>query len=78
MFVNVITQFGKKFYKQKIGRVTGDNHSVSLADIVMHFIIEQISENLKRTELFRVLDDTSMIFSLFHSDLVTLNRYKQL
>ena len=50
---NVITQFGKKFYKQKTGRVRGDNHSVSLANIVMHFIIEQISGSLKQIELFR-------------------------
>ena len=59
---NVITQFGKKFYKQKTGIVTGDNHSVSLANIVMHFIIEQISGNLKRTELFRrYIDDIFFI-----------------
>ena len=50
---NVITQFGKNFYKQKTGIVTGGNHSVSLANIVMHFIIEQISGNFKRAELFR-------------------------
>ena len=44
---NVITQFGEKFYKQKTGIVTRDNHSVFLANIVMHFIIEQISENFE-------------------------------
>ena len=59
---NVITQFGKKFHKQKTGVVTGDEHSVSLANIVMHFIIEQISGNLKRTELFtQYIDDIFFI-----------------
>ena len=59
---NVITQFGKKFYKQKTGIVAGDNHSISLANIVMHFIIEQIRGNLKRTELFRrYIDDIFFI-----------------
>ena len=52
----------KNFYKQKIGIVTGDNHFVSLTNIVMHFIIEQISGNLKRTELFRrYIDDIFFI-----------------
>ena len=68
MFVNVITQFRKKFYKQKIGRVTGDDYSVSLADIVMHFIIEQISENLKRTELFRQYFDDIFFISFGFSN----------
>ena len=59
---NIITQFGKKFYKQKTCLVTGDNYSVSLAKIVMHFIVEQISGNLKRTELFgRYIDDIFFI-----------------
>ena len=49
---NDITQFGEKFYKQKTGVMTGDNHSVSLINIVVHFIIEQICENFKPTELF--------------------------
>ena len=50
---NFITQLGEKIYKQKICIVTGNNHSVSLANIVMHLIIEQICEHLKWTELFR-------------------------
>ena len=52
-FENVIIQFGEKFYKQKIGIITGDNRFLSLVNIVMHIIIEVISENLKQTELFR-------------------------
>ena len=41
----------------------------------MHFIIEQIRGNLKWTELFgQYIDDIFLI----HSDLVTLNLYKQL
>ena len=43
----------KKIYKKKIGIVTEDNHSVSFANIEMHFIIELISGKLQRAKLFR-------------------------
>ena len=52
----------KKIYKQKTGIVTGDNHSFSLVNIVMHFITKQISGNVKWTELFRrYIDDIFFI-----------------
>ena len=65
---NVITQLGEKFYKQKTGIVTGDYHSVFFANIVMHFVIEQISENLKRTEFFRQYIDGIFVISFATRD----------
>ena len=35
---SVIIQHGQNFYKQPNGIITGDNYSVSLANIAMHFV----------------------------------------
>ena len=35
---NVITQYGQNHYTQTNGIVTGDNHSVPLANIAVHYI----------------------------------------
>jgi len=43
---------GSCLYKQKHGTVTGDNHSVSLANITVHYILQQIADILEQTELF--------------------------
>jgi len=37
---NVITQFGNNFYIQGKAIVTGDNHSVTLANITVHYVLE--------------------------------------
>ena len=45
-------------YKQKNGIITGDNHSVSLANIAVHYILQQIADVLNEAELFRrFIDD---------------------
>ena len=55
---NVIVQHGNKFYKQTKGIVTGDNHSVSLANITLHYIISPISKILNQAIIFkRFIDD---------------------
>ena len=55
---NVITQYGSCLYKQRGGIVTGDNHSVSLANIIVHCILQPIADILEQTELFRrFIDD---------------------
>ena len=55
---NVITQYRSCLYKQRGGTVTGDNHSVSLANITVHYILQLIADISEQTELFRrYIDD---------------------
>jgi len=55
---NVSTQYGSRLYKQRGGIVTADNHSVSLANITVHYILQPIADILEQTELFcRFIDD---------------------
>ena len=59
---NVITQYGSSLYKQRRGIVTGDNHSVSLANITVHYILQLIADILEQTQLFcRFIDDIVQI-----------------
>ena len=45
-------------YIQKNGIITGDNHSVSLANIAVHYILQPIGDVLNEAELFRrFIDD---------------------
>ncbi|MEC8566984.1 MAG: reverse transcriptase domain-containing protein, partial [Pseudomonadota bacterium] len=54
---NNIINFRNFYYKQNKGIVTGDNNSVSLANIAMHFIVKQIKE-IEQSKLFkRYIDD---------------------
>ena len=53
-----IIQYTNKFYIQKQGIITGDNHPVSLANISMHFIMLKISDILNQAQFFkRFIDD---------------------
>jgi len=55
---NVVTQYGDQLYTQKNGIVTGDNHSVSLANIAVHYILQPIAGVLREAALFRrFIDD---------------------
>jgi len=55
---NVATQYGDQLYIQKNGIITGDNHSVSLANIAVHYILQPIADVLNEAELFRrFIDD---------------------
>ena len=55
---SIIIQYTNKFYIQKQGIITGDNNSVSLANISMHFIMLKISNILNQAQLFkRLIDD---------------------
>ena len=55
---NIIVQFKDQIYKQTTGIATGDNHSVSLANIGIHYIIRKITEINDYTILFmRFIDD---------------------
>ena len=55
---NVIIQHKQNFYTQKTGTITGDNHSISLAKITLHYVILFISDILNKSILFkRFIDD---------------------
>ena len=55
---NVIVQNDSKFYNQSQGIITGDNDSVSLANITLHYILLPIADILNQTVLFRrFIDD---------------------
>ena len=55
---SIIIQYTNKFYIQKQGIITGDNNSVSLANILIHFIMLKISNILNQAQPFkRFVDD---------------------
>ena len=50
---NVIIQHKQNFYTQKTVIITGDNHSVLLANITLHYVILPISDILDKSILFK-------------------------
>ena len=55
---NLVVQYRNNFYNQNEGIVTGDNHSVSLANIALHYLLLPIENILNKTILFqRYIDD---------------------
>ena len=55
---NVVIQYKEGFFTQSIGIVTGDNYSVSLANITLHSVILPVSEIINQVGLFkRYIDD---------------------
>ena len=69
---NVILQYKEKFYRQTNGIITGDNHSVPLANIAMHFVLLTISETLNKSSIFkRFIDDIVWITSYPNNHSIT-------
>ena len=61
---NVIVQNRNMFYNQMEGIITGDNHSVSVANIALHNIILPIAEDLNKAIMFqRYIDDIMFVCS---------------
>ena len=59
---SVIIQHGQHFYKQSNGIITVDNHSVSLANIAMHFATTPAFPILKKAVIYkRFIDDIIFI-----------------
>ena len=54
---SIIIQYTNKFYIQKQDIITGDNNLVSLANILMHFIMLKISNILNQAQLFKKFID---------------------
>ena len=64
---NVATQCESNFYIQDKGIVSGDNHSVNLANITVHYVLEPYSLVTEKAEIFgRFTDD--IIWLSFGSD----------
>ena len=60
---NVLTQFGDSFYSQKQGIITGDNDSVSIANIAMRYVMLSAQQALQFCELAkRFIDDIMLIY----------------
>jgi len=54
----VFSQYGDQLCIQKNGIITGDNHSVSLANIAVHNILQTIADVQNEAERFRrFIDD---------------------
>ena len=59
---SVVIQHGQNFYKQSNGIIIGDNHSVSLANIAMHFATTPAFPILKKAVIYkRFIDDIIFI-----------------
>ena len=55
---SVIVQHLDSFYDQKSGIITGDNHSVSVANITLHYILLPAADTINRAVIFkRFIDD---------------------
>jgi len=50
---NIFTQYGNQFHTKKNGIKTGGNHSVSLANINVRYILQLTADLLSEAELFR-------------------------
>ena len=61
---NVILKHQDQFCRQSQDFVTGDNHSVSFANITMHFIIQFIASDLKKIALFKRFIEDIIFFSI--------------
>nr|CAB3263302.1 uncharacterized protein LOC108950347 [Phallusia mammillata] len=61
---NVVTEFKDAYYRQTSGIVTGDNHSVSVANIAVHYIVQSLRDVICGVHLFkRYIDDILWISS---------------
>ena len=75
---NVIVRHGDRFYNQVEGIITGDNHSVSVANIALHHILLGISDQLNSTCIFkRYIDDIMTICSSETQAIATQEALKQ-
>ena len=55
---NIIIQYQNKFYNQKDRIATGDNHSVLLTNIAVHYVVCQVFTKVELAEIFeRFIDD---------------------
>ena len=71
---NVSLKHQDQFYRQSQGLVTGDNHSVSLANITMHFIIQFIASDLKKTILFKRFIDDIIFLSIGNNQTIMIKQ----
>ena len=57
-----VIKFQDKIYQQKTGIVTGENNSVTIANIALHYIVKKVQEINTKTKIFRrFIDDIIFI-----------------
>ena len=61
---NVLLEFDEKIYAQEKGIVTGENNSVAIANITLHFMIKQIPE----------INQLAFIFKRYIDDMIYITR----
>ena len=71
---NAILKHQDQFYRQSQGLVTEHNHSVSLANITMHFIIQSIASDLKKTVLFKRFIDDIIFLSIGNNQTIMIKQ----
>ena len=55
---SIVIEFQSKYFQQDTGIVTGDNNSVALANIALHFVVKEITAIKEFTTLYqRYIDD---------------------
>ena len=55
---NIIVQYENDFFVQERGIVTGDNHSVSIANITLHYVLLPFAKTINHSQIFkRFIDD---------------------
>ena len=72
---SIILQYLDKFYVQKNRIVTGDNQSVSIANIFMHYILLPLTKVLNKTVVFKRYIDHIIWLSYNYSTTQKLKNY---
>ena len=54
---NVIAQYQTEFFMQEHGIVTGDNYSVSIADMAVHYMVKTAHTTVNKSKLFACFID---------------------
>ena len=69
---NSVLQFQNQFYLQSTGIVTGENNSVTIANIALHYVIQNIPEINEKTKVFRRFIDDIIFISNDNQDTQTI------
>ena len=60
---SVVIKYGSSYYRQKEGIITGDNDSVSIANIACRYVTRNIHDYLSRLEIYkRFIDDIYFMY----------------
>ena len=71
---SVILEHGQNFYKQSNGIITGDNHSVWLASIAMHFATTPPFPTLKKAVIYKRFIDDNIFIAIGENSTQNINK----